>query len=30
SKAQGISLKRLGLDLKTVVDQFREQAQNVE
>lgn len=30
SKAQDISLKRLGLDLKTVVDQFREQAQNVE
>lgn len=30
SKAQDISLKRLGLDLKSVVDQFREQAQNVE
>ena len=30
SKAQDIGLKRLGLDLKTVVDQFREQAQNVE
>lgn len=30
SKAQEISLKRLGLDLKSAVDQFREQAQNVE
>lgn len=30
SKAQDISLKRIGLDLKSVVDQFREQAQNVE
>ena len=30
SKAQDIGLKRLGLDLKSVVDQFREQAQNVE
>ncbi len=30
SKAQDMSLKRLGLDLKTVIDQMREQVQNVE
>lgn len=30
SKAQDMTLKRLGLDLKTLVDQLREQAQNVE
>ena len=30
AKAQDIGLKRIGLDLKTVVDQFREQIQNVE
>lgn len=30
SKAQDIALKRIGLELKTAIDQFREQAQNVE
>jgi len=30
SKAQDIDLTRLGLDLKTVIDQMREQVQNVE
>lgn len=30
SKAQDMGLKRIGLDLKTVIDQMREQAQNVE
>lgn len=30
SKAQDISLKRIGLELKTAIDQFREQIQNVE
>ncbi|MEX0643837.1 MAG: YicC/YloC family endoribonuclease [Parvularculaceae bacterium] len=30
SKAQDLSLKRLGLDLKTVIDQLREQVQNIE
>lgn len=30
SKAQDIGLKRIGLDLKTAIDQFREQVQNVE
>jgi len=30
SKAQGMALKRIGLDLKTAVDQMREQIQNVE
>ncbi|MEE2692254.1 MAG: YicC/YloC family endoribonuclease [Pseudomonadota bacterium] len=30
SKAQDMALKRLGLDLKTVIDQLREQVQNVE
>jgi uncharacterized protein (TIGR00255 family) len=30
SKAQSIALTRIGLDLKTVIDQMREQVQNVE
>jgi uncharacterized protein (TIGR00255 family) len=30
SKAQSIGLTRIGLDLKTVIDQMREQVQNVE
>lgn len=30
SKAQALSLTRVGLDLKTVIDQMREQVQNVE
>jgi uncharacterized protein (TIGR00255 family) len=30
SKAQAVSLTRVGLDLKTVIDQMREQVQNVE
>ncbi|MGB1088892.1 MAG: endoribonuclease YicC domain-containing protein, partial [Alphaproteobacteria bacterium] len=30
SKASTMELKRIGLDLKTVVDQMREQVQNVE
>lgn len=30
SKASDVSLSRIGLDLKSVVDQFREQVQNVE
>jgi uncharacterized protein (TIGR00255 family) len=30
SKAQDLSLKRLGLELKTVIDQLREQVQNIE
>lgn len=30
SKAQDIALKRLGLDLKTAIDQLREQVQNIE
>ncbi len=30
SKAQAIELTRIGLDLKTVIDQMREQVQNVE
>ena len=30
SKAQDIALTRIGLDLKTVIDQMREQGQNVE
>jgi uncharacterized protein (TIGR00255 family) len=30
SKAQAIALTRIGLDLKTVIDQMREQIQNVE
>lgn len=30
SKAQDITLTRIGLDLKTVIDQMREQVQNVE
>jgi uncharacterized protein (TIGR00255 family) len=30
SKAQDIGLTRIGLDLKTVIDQMREQVQNVE
>ena len=30
SKANDVSLSRIGLDLKAVVDQFREQVQNVE
>jgi uncharacterized protein (TIGR00255 family) len=30
SKAQALSLTRIGLDLKTVIDQLREQVQNVE
>jgi len=30
SKAQALALTRIGLDLKTVIDQMREQVQNVE
>jgi len=30
SKAPDVSLTRIGLDLKAVIDQFREQIQNVE
>lgn len=30
SKAQDVDLTRIGLDLKTVIDQFREQVQNIE
>ncbi|MGB8815206.1 MAG: DUF1732 domain-containing protein, partial [Paracoccaceae bacterium] len=30
SKAQDMALTRIGLDLKTVIDQMREQVQNVE
>ena len=30
SKAQDLELTRTGLDLKTVIDQMREQVQNVE
>ena len=30
SKAGNVALTRIGLDLKTVIDQMREQAQNVE
>ena len=30
SKAQDVELTRLGLDLKVVIDQFREQVQNIE
>ena len=30
SKAQAMALTRIGLDLKTVIDQMREQVQNVE
>jgi uncharacterized protein (TIGR00255 family) len=30
SKAPDMGLKRLGLELKTVIDQMREQVQNVE
>jgi uncharacterized protein (TIGR00255 family) len=30
SKAQSLALTRIGLDLKTVIDQMREQVQNVE
>jgi uncharacterized protein (TIGR00255 family) len=30
AKANDVSLSRIGLDLKAVVDQFREQVQNVE
>ena len=30
SKAQSLGLTRIGLDLKTVIDQMREQVQNVE
>ncbi|MGB4828142.1 MAG: DUF1732 domain-containing protein, partial [Paracoccaceae bacterium] len=30
SKAQDLDLTRVGLDLKTVIDQMREQVQNVE
>lgn len=30
SKAQDMGLKRLGLDMKTVIDQMREQVQNIE
>jgi uncharacterized protein (TIGR00255 family) len=30
SKAQSMTLTRIGLDLKTVIDQMREQVQNVE
>ena len=30
SKANDVSLSRIGLDLKSVVEQFREQVQNVE
>jgi uncharacterized protein (TIGR00255 family) len=30
SKVSDMALKRLGLDLKTVIDQMREQVQNIE
>ncbi len=30
SKAQSLTLTRIGLDLKTTIDQMREQVQNVE
>ena len=30
AKANDISLSRIGLDLKAVVEQFREQVQNIE
>ena len=30
SKSQSLGLTRIGLDLKTVIDQMREQVQNVE
>ncbi|HPE32422.1 MAG TPA: DUF1732 domain-containing protein, partial [Parvularculaceae bacterium] len=30
SKAPDMALKRIGLDLKTVIDQMREQVQNIE
>ena len=30
SKANDVEITRAGLDLKTVIDQFREQVQNVE
>ena len=30
SKAQSLTLTRIGLDLKTLIDQLREQVQNVE
>jgi uncharacterized protein (TIGR00255 family) len=30
SKAQAVALTRVGLDLKAVIDQMREQVQNVE
>ncbi|MCB1389089.1 MAG: DUF1732 domain-containing protein, partial [Rhodobacteraceae bacterium] len=30
SKAQSTELTRIGLDLKTVIDQMREQVQNLE
>ena len=30
SKAQSVDLTRIGLDLKAVIDQMREQVQNVE
>ena len=30
AKAQSLALTRIGLDLKTVIDQMREQVQNVE
>ena len=30
SKAQDMELKRIGLDLKRVIDQIREEVQNVE
>jgi uncharacterized protein (TIGR00255 family) len=30
AKANDVSLSRIGLDLKAVVEQFREQVQNVE
>lgn len=30
SKSQDMALTRIGLDLKTVIDQMREQVQNVE
>ena len=30
SKANAVDITRLGLQLKTVIDQFREQVQNVE
>ena len=30
SKSQDVSLTNIGIELKTVIDQFREQAQNIE